>query len=439
MNPSPIISLPWGKDTLTLELPPSWNLLGVLGPSPLPGVLNPQEEAARSLREVIGSPPLAELARDAKRVVVVIDDGSRPTPVAQIFPAVMAELERGGISAEQVTVIPALGVHRHMQAEEVAQRIGGEWMSRVQWESHDCDTPERLAFLGTTSRGTPVYLNKTVAEADLIVSIGCIEPHIIASFGGGYKNLIPGVAGRATIAHNHGLNCHPDTFNMVGQPIERNPMRLDLEEGAQMLKGRVFIVNAVLNSALEVVKVVSGHPIHAHRAGTQVSAQIYGVPIPAQADVLITASYPMDQDLRQGVKALANTIRALKPGGVMITTIRAEECVGVFGLANRKLPVGRKVLKLLAPLLLPRVPKLKLKGMGEEDKFFLYFALQAMLHGTLLLYAPTIPQEIHERLPFVSFVPNVQTALELAKKRFPEKASVLVFPQGGMTYPILPQ
>ncbi|WP_298008605.1 hypothetical protein, partial [Anaerolinea sp.] len=70
--------------------------------------------------------------------------------------------------------------------------------------------------------------------------------------------------------------------------------------------------------------------------------------------------------------------------------------------------------------------------------FFLYFALQAMLQGTLLLYAPTIPLEIHERLPFVSFVPDLQTALNVAKQRFPEKAHVLVFPQGGMTYPILP-
>ena len=247
-----------------------------------------------------------------------------------------------------------------------------------------------------------------------------------------------GVAGRATIAHNHGLNCQPATFNNVGQPIEHNPMRQDLEEAGKMVKAPVFIVNAVLNSTLQVVRVVAGDAVQAHREGVKTSAQIYGVRVPRAADVVITCSHPMNSDLRQGVKALANTIRAVKRGGVMVTLVKAEEGVGVFGLANKKLPLGKGALRLLAPVLLPLVPKLKLKGMGEEDKFFLYFALQAMRHATLLLYAPTIPLEIHERLPFVDFVNGVEEGIALARKRFPGAADVLVFPHGGITYPIMP-
>jgi hypothetical protein len=154
-----------------------------------------------------------------------------------------------------------------------------------------------------------------------------------------------------------------------------------------------------------------------------------------RADVVITASHPMDIDLRQGVKALANTIRAVKPGGVLITFVKAEEGTGVFGLANRKLPLGKKALRMLSPLILPLVPKLKLKGMGEEDRFFLYFALQAMRHATLLMYGPTIPAETQANLPFVDFVDSPRKAMEVAEKRFPGKAEVLVFPHGGITYP----
>jgi hypothetical protein len=121
----------------------------------------------------------------------------------------------------------------------------------------------------------------------------------------------------------------------------------------------------------------------------------------------------------------------------MITLVRAEEGVGVFGLANRKLPVGKAVLKFLAPVLLPLVPKIKLNGMGEEDRFFLYFALQAMRHDSLLLYGPTIPLEIHERLPFVNFVNSLDDGLQRARQRFPQKAEVVIFPHGGSTYPIL--
>jgi len=333
--------------------------------------------------------------------------------------------------------VAALGVHRAMAEGELAGRIGMPFSGGLSWENHDCDDPARLAALGTTQRGTPVLVNRTVAQADLVVSVGCIEPHIIASFGGGYKNIVPGVAGRATIAHNHSLNCTPDTFNMVGQPIERNPMRMDLEEAGRMLKPRVFVVNAVLNSAVQVVRVVAGDPIAAHRAGVETSAALYGVRVPAPADLVITDSCPMDQDLRQGVKALGNTIRAVRRGGVQLTLVRADEGVGVFGLANRKLPVGRAALRRLAPVLLRVVPRMKMKGMGEEDRFFLYFALQAMRHATLLMYGPTIPAGVQENLPFVDFVATAEEGLAKARQRFPGQAEVVVFPHGGVTYPIL--
>ena len=432
-----VLTLPWGREEMTLSLPVEWCLAGILEPSSMPGVADAADEVRRSLGAPIGSPRLCDLAREGMQVVLVVDDGSRPTPVSTLLPAVLEELERGGVRREAITLVTALGLHRPMGEEELAQRVGKTALAGLRWENHDCDDEDRLAFLGITARGTPVWMNLTVARADLIVSIGCIEPHIIASFGGGYKNLIPGVAGRETVARNHTLNCAADTFNMVGQPIAGNPMRLDLEEGGRMLKAPGFIVNAVLNSALQIVRVVAGDPVAAHREGVRTSAQLYGVSVPAPADVVITDSHPMDQDLRQGVKSLANTIRAVRRGGVQITLVRAEEGVGVFGLANRRLPLGRKALKALAPLLLRLVPYLNLQGMGEEDRFFLYFALQAMRHGTLLVYAPTVPPEVRASLPFVEFVDSVEEAIASARKRFAGRAEVLVFPHGGNTYPIL--
>jgi lactate racemase len=439
-NPPPDIriELPWGKGDLSIPLPSSWKLLGIMEPCSPAAPEDIHQEINRSLSEPVGLSRLSLLAKPGMRIALVIDDDSRPTPVSLILPSVLAEIQLGGVSLDQITVVPATGVHHPMSAAAFAQRVGENNLSSLRWEAHDCDTPEKLACLGTTVRGTPVLINKLVAESDLIILVGCIEPHIIASFGGGYKNLVPGVAGRATIAHNHSLNCRPGTFNSVGQPIESNPMRLDLEEAAGMLKAPVFIVNAVLNCQLEVVRMVCGHPVQAHREGVRTSSQIYGASSPGLADVVISSSHPMDTDLRQGVKALANTVRALQPGGVTITCIRADDGVGVFGLANRKLPVGKKTLKLLAPLLLLLLPHLKLKGMGEEDRFFLYFALQAMRRGDLLVYAPTIPVETQANLPFVTFVDSLEAGLAFARHKFPHKAGVLIFPHGGSTYPILP-
>lgn len=433
------VQLPWGDEVLSFSIPTSWKIAGILEPAQVRSIPLAEIETQRALAEPVGSPGLAQLCREIpaqSQVVIIIDDGSRPTPIAKMLSPLIITLLGNGVSLDRLVVVPALGVHRAMDESEIRQRAGIQ-PGTIRVENPDCDDPQKLALLGTTSRGTPVLIHKTVAEAGLVIAIGCIEPHIIASFGGGLKNIVPGVAGRATIAHNHALNCSPGTFNMVGQPIDSNPMRLDLEEAAGMLKPKVFLVNAILNHRKEVIQIVAGNPVAAHRAGVAASAGIYGVNVSRPADVVITCSAPMDQDLRQGVKALANTVRAVKPGGVMITFVRAEEGVGVFGLANRKLPLGRKALKLLAPLLLKVVPKMKLKGMGEEDRFFLYFALQAMRQARLLMVAPTIPIEIHERLPFVEFVSTAEAAVAEAQKKYKNSAEVLIFPHGGITYPIL--
>ncbi len=428
------LHLPWGNESISVDLPEAWHVKGILEPSSMPPCRDPQAEVLRALANPIVAPRLGSLAKQGMKVAIVIDDSSRPTPVNLILPAVVAELEASGITRAAMALVPAIGLHRPMTEAEIAQRAGMD-LEGIQTVTHDCDDPEQMRLLGTTSRGSPVWINRTVAEADLVVSIGCIEPHLIASFGGGYKNIIPGVAGRLTVAHNHSLNCSPGTFNMVGQPIDHNPMRLDLEEGSRMLKNQVWVVNAILNHCKEIVRVVAGDPLAAHRAGADISACLNGVKIPGPANVVITDSHPMDQDLRQGVKALANTIRAVKPGGVLITLVRAEEGMGVFGLANRKFPLSRGVLKRVAPILVNAVPKIKLRGMGEEDRFFLYFALQAMRRARLIMYAPTIPAEKQDNLPFVEFTPTVGQAIEKAQGRYSGAADVLVFPCGGITYP----
>ncbi|NMB60662.1 MAG: nickel-dependent lactate racemase, partial [Chloroflexi bacterium] len=359
------VSIPWGKEIINLSLPSIWQVTGRFEPSTSIPPVDVHEAVKNAINGPVMAPALRASIKPGMHVAIVIDDLSRPTPVSQILPIILDEITSAGVNLPDITVVPALGVHRPMSEKEVRSRMGDRVPAEIKWESHDCDNPEKMKFLGTTSRGTPVWINRTVTDSDLIISIGCIEPHIIASFGGGYKNIVPGVAGRLTIAHNHAINCQPGTFNMVGQPIEINPMRLDLEEAAGMMHKPVFIINAVLNSSLKPVRFVAGDPVAAHREGCRTSSEIYSARVPQEADVVITSSNPMDSDLRQGVKALANTIRAVRRGGVLIVLARAEEGLGVFGLANKKLPVSRRMLKLIAPIILPLVPKLKLKNMGE--------------------------------------------------------------------------
>ena len=116
------LTLPWGKEELSLSLPDDWHLAGVLDPSTFPGVRGAMDHVRLGLMEPIGSPCLADLARAGMRVVLVIDDLSRPTPVGRILPGVLEELAQGGVRWEDITLVVALGLHRPMEEDEISER-----------------------------------------------------------------------------------------------------------------------------------------------------------------------------------------------------------------------------------------------------------------------------------------------------------------------------
>jgi nickel-dependent lactate racemase len=374
--------------------------------------------------------------KDAGKIVILVDDLSRPTPAHILFPAVMSEIAAAGKNPGQVTVVTALGTHRPMTSGELGVKIGREWAGRLRWENHDCMDKSRLIRLGKTGRGTPVFINSTVAGADAVISIGTIEPHTIAGFGGGYKNLVPGAAGKRTIGHSHTLNLSPENYMMVGRPCEKNPMRLDIEEAAGMLLRPFFMLNAVLDRKLDVLGVFAGHPIEAHRKGAEFCAGICGVRPPRKADVVLTASHPLDIDLRQGLRAVANTIRAVKPGGLLIDVIRAAEGTGILTVTRLRQPFGKRSVRALSPLFSRLIPLMRFRNVSEEDKYFMYFGVRAVRDVDIMAYAPTVPPEAAAAMPIVDFFCSTGDMMKAAAHRFPRGAEVLVFPAGGVTFPV---
>jgi nickel-dependent lactate racemase len=430
------ITLPFGAKKVDLDLPDAWNLLGVCEPAGCDALADPAAACAAALAAPIGAPPLVELARGKKKVAIVVEDVSRPAPVHLFSGPVARALAEAGVPDEAVTVVTALGVHAAMTEEETAKKFGAEVLARFRWVNHDPNPGDHLAYLGATKRGTPVWINRLAAEAELVVTLGCVEPHIIACFGGGAKMIVPGVAGGPTIAANHALNTRPGSFNHVGLDPERNPMRLDLEEAAAMLAPPLFVVNAVLRGDQSIARIVAGHPVQAHREGCRTAAAIFGAPVPRQADVVVTSSHPMALDFRQGGKGLANTIRALKKGGTMLCLMPCEAGWGAVSMPKKKVRFGKRGMRLLSSILLPLIRR-RTFGMKEEDRFFAYFALQTVRYYNAIFYAPTLPPEISERLRFLEIHHDLSAAVASALKAVP-RGDVLVFPQGGVTYPVLP-
>ena len=432
------VELPWGTGVLPVRLPDTWRVLGELRPRTVEPPPDLNAAATTALAYPIGTERIGPRDLSGQKVVLVVDDHSRPTPVQEFIQPVLAELASAHVRDQDIDILIATGVHRVSRAEEVERKLGREVMNRFRWRCHDAYDRNGLADLGTTSRGTQVFLNKLLLEADLIVCVGALEPHLLLGFGGGLKMLIPGCAGALTVGTNHMQGVDPDHFDFVGVRGNDSPMRLDLEEGAGLLRRKIFIVNAAMNEQARPTRFFCGDPIQAHRAGEAFVQGLVRLEVPEQADVVLTNSFPMDLDLRQSAKCLGNSLYACKSGGVMMGCVRCEQGLGETPLAKKTLPytLMRTVLKIIGKhRVLPLVEKVK-KGEPIEEVFLGHFALQMLRRNHLALFSDSrkLPPEIGRKMGLCRSYTEVQEMMAWAATKAPRQATLWVLPCGGTTY-----
>ncbi|MDK2927804.1 MAG: hypothetical protein PWR31_1495 [Bacillota bacterium] len=313
------LSLPYGRGTLHCPKPP-----GFLGEFRLPPAepLTTQELKERltaALAQPQGGPPLAKLAAAAKSALLVCDDHTRPTPVADLLGPLLAVLTQAGIAPADIAFLVATGSHREPTAAEAQAKLGRCARDLPVLIHREAETVPA----GRTESGVPIHLNHHLARYDLIIGLGSILPHRYAGWSGGAKIICPGVTGRATNAAVH-LLILADEHAALGQ--SENRVRYAMEAIARRAR-LSFIVNAILTPEGRIADVVAGDPVAAHRLGAKRAEAAYAVPVP-QADVVLVSSYPEDANLWQAAKACYAAAAAVRPGGSIILVTPAPEGLG---------------------------------------------------------------------------------------------------------------
>ena len=270
-------------------------------------------DVVHALANPIGSPRLRDIVKPGEKIAIITSDITRPMPTYKVMPALLDELAAAGVDFKDVTLVFALGSHRKQSPEEQKRLAGDVAYGKINVVDSD---PEDCVHMGVTANGTPVDITRVVAEADRRIALGNIEFHYFAGYSGGYKAVMPGVSTPAAIQSNHKLMIRPESC--AGR-LEGNPVREDIEE-AGCICGLDFILNVVLDEHKNIVKVVCGDPVKAHRVGTAFLDKLYTKEIDCGADIVIVSQggAPKDLNLYQTQKALDNSKHAVKDGGIII-------------------------------------------------------------------------------------------------------------------------
>jgi len=408
-----------------LEVPET-NLLGVFGPQKAP--VGPSAEALtqQALAAPIGSPPLRELARGAKQVLLLSDDYTRPTPVADLLPPVLAELQAAGVHSDAIKIMIATGTHRPMTWEELTHKLGSGIVSNHSILQHHWHDEKNLVHLGETEGRTPIVVDRRLLGADLVIGLGHIVPHRILGFSGGAKIIEPGLAGPASGTKEiHWMAAQVPGRDLLG--VADNPIRRDVDEIGRRA-GLRFIVNVIQGTEGEVMAVFAGDPVAAHRQGAEVSRRVYGVQLPGLADIVITDSYPADVDFWQAAKAVYATELAVRPGGAIIVVTPCPE-----GVSKEHPEMLQRGVQPVAT-----IRQWVEKGEVADIIGAAIAALTAWVvkeRATGIMVSPGISPDDQRKIGFIP-ANTPQEALEQALKIVGQDARVAVMRHGGEILPL---
>jgi nickel-dependent lactate racemase len=287
-------------------------------PAPLPDVA---AATAYAVEHPLGSKPLSKLVRQGDKVVIITENQFRAAPAHQILSPILDTIRSVGA---EVSIAIGNGKVPPLSPEEIEHKLGKDVAaSGIPIVCNDVSKPENYVYVGTTTRGIPLFVLKPVAEADVKITISTTQATLWGYGGSGM--IIPAVSGNETIEMNHIFSlpndCRPGNNDCH--------MQEDKYEAARIV-GLDMGVHVIVNNQFEVMYIGAGDFVEAHKTAVKAYDKIYRFNAAqfggAPADIVITgSSAPTDHLFFHTGWAVVNCDPICKDGG---TIIQATPCPG---------------------------------------------------------------------------------------------------------------
>jgi nickel-dependent lactate racemase len=359
------------------------------------------------------------------KICISFTDITRATPNDRLIPWLLEHLAH--IPREQITLLNQLGTHRPNTREELERLLTPDVVRNYRVINHEPENPSALVQFGSTRDGAPALLNKELAEADVRIITGFIEPHFFAGFSGGIKGIMPGTAGLQSVMSNHGASNigNPNaTFGIT----DGNPLWEELREIALRV-GPSFLLNVTLNEERQITGVFAGDILRAHKAGTEFVRRSAMQAVGHTFDVVVTTNsgYPLDLNLYQGVKGMSAGARIIKPGGTLILACECREGVPANSPLDNLLRSASSPEEILAMLASP--------GFVRAEQWQAQIQALVQRKAKVLVHSSLSDEVV--RAAHLTPCHDISAAVEEALQRAGSAATLAVLPQGPLTIPYL--
>jgi lactate racemase len=420
-----IVNLNYGKTGYSFELSDKYNI-DIIEPKWINGIKDQGIAITAALRNPLSRKPLKDIVKNNDSIAIIFSDITRATPYNIILPALMGELQN--IPTKNIIFFCANGTHRPATSEELIKILGENIVRNYEIIQNEADNQTLHRYVGTTSSGNEVFLNRKILDCNVKILTGFIEPHFFAGFSGGGKALIPGMAYAETIKFNHSIS-HLSDGNVNWGITNGNRVWEEIMEAAEFVQG-LFLLNIALNRSKEITKVFAGDLRVAHKAGCQFVMESAMAPVNKLYDIVITSNsgYPLDLNIYQTVKGMSAAAQVVKPGGSIIMvaecwdgTPAESDYEKILGSVSNPDDLMGYIIKNESTL---------------KDTWQIYFQAQVQQKADVYMFSEKLDDATIRRALF-NPVKNITSLVDELIKKIGHQADICILPEGPQTIPYL--
>lgn len=261
-----------------------------------------------ALTDPLGYPALARSLVPGDQVTIVLGDGLMLA--SRLVAGVVLELMDAGISAESISIVQSAADAR-LRRTSLVRRLPEELQQRLNIQVHDAANREQLCMLNISSHDDPIYLNRAIVEADVVIPIGVARPRGCLGERGVHGVLYPTFSDAET----------QQRFLTPGATLGATQRKRRMEEAreADWFLGTRLVVQVVPGRRNELMHVVAGEVDAVESHCRQLCELLWTFSVPHRAELVI-ATVPggrEQQSWTNFARALAAAQRIVEDDGVI--------------------------------------------------------------------------------------------------------------------------
>ena len=275
--------------------------------------------AENSIEQPLDYPPLAQAAVAGDKVVLAL--GETVPGAAAIVKAVVDCLLQAGIAPEDISLLQTRQ-EPASSGDDPLSLVPSDVRARLRLLVHDPEDRNRLSYLAASGEGKPVYINRSLSEADLVIPIGVVRAEAAVGYYGVYGSIFPCFSDAKTIQRYRSPN--------VGEsPVQRRRFRREVEEAGWLL-GLHFLIQVVPGPGGAALGILAGRAASIERAGREQCDRAWSCLVPRRASLVLAAvtGSADQQTWTSVVRALAAAERVLEEGGAIALCTDLAELPG---------------------------------------------------------------------------------------------------------------